>query len=115
MYTVGLDEQLFFILFSQLYCVAKRLGVGVAYFSSKGTGSDLNRTKEILFGSLLGDGQLELPPRGINARFGFTQSEGHKDYFISVCNALFMICSTKYREYAYVDKRTLKTYISLSF
>ncbi len=89
--------------------------VGIANFSSKRTGSDLNRTKEILFGSILGDGKLELPPRGINARFGFTQSEGHKDYFLSVCNALSMICSTKYRESSYVDKRTGKTYKSLSF
>jgi len=49
MYTVGLDAQwLFFTLFSQLsiYRVAK--------FSTKGKGSDLDRTKEILFGSLLG-------------------------------------------------------------
>ena len=47
MYTVGLDKQwLFFTLFSQLgiYRVAK--------FSTKGKGSDLDRTKEILFGSL---------------------------------------------------------------
>ena len=28
--------------------------------------------KEIIFGSLLGDGFLELPPRGINARFIFS-------------------------------------------
>lgn len=107
MYTVGLDKQwLFFTLFSQLgiYCVAKRLGV--ANFSSKGNGSDLDRTKEILFGSLLGDGKLELSPRSINARFGFTQSEDHKDYFIFVCNSLSTICSSKYREYSYVEKRS---------
>lgn len=69
-------------------------------------GLEGNHTAEILFGSLLGDGQLEMSPRSINARFGFTQSEGHKDYFISVSNSLSAICSSKYREIAYVDKRT---------
>ena len=56
-----------------------------------------------------------MPPRGINARFGFTQAEGQKDYFIFVCNSLSMLCSAKYREYSYVDKRTGKTYTSLNF
>jgi hypothetical protein len=50
---------------------------------------------------ILGGGKLELPPRGINARFGFTQAEGQKDYFISVCNSLSTISSAKYREYSY--------------
>ena len=162
MYTVGLDAQwLFFTLFSQLsiYRVAK--------FSTKGKGSDLDRTKvilfgsllgffafpniipvnrpgtsdlssksinstapfrgdvrralrarctkEIIFGSLLGVGKLDMPPRSINARFGFTQSEDHKDYFIFVCNSLSTLCSSKYRVYSYVDKRTGKTYKSLNF
>jgi hypothetical protein len=71
--------------------------------------------KEIVFGSLLGDGKLEMPPRGINARFGFIQSEFQKDYFLSVLNSLSSICTGKFREYSYVDKRTSKTYTSLSF
>jgi len=29
------------------------------------------KVKEISFGSLLGDSSLEMPPRGLNARFGF--------------------------------------------
>jgi hypothetical protein len=49
--------------------------------------------KEIVFGSLLGDGKLEMPPRGINARFGFIQSEFQKDYFLSVLNSLSSICT----------------------
>lgn len=64
---------------------------------------------------MLGDGKLELPPKGINARFGFMQSEEHKDYFIFVCKSLSKVCSTKYREYSYFDKRTGKTYKSLNF
>lgn len=46
----------------------------------------MDQLKEILFGSVLGDGQLELGPKSKNARFGFTQSEGQKDYFIFVCS-----------------------------
>lgn len=71
--------------------------------------------KEILFGSLLGDGRLEMPPRGLHARFGFIQSLDKKDYFLNVLNSLLEISSGKYREYSYLDKRTGKTYISLNF
>jgi len=71
--------------------------------------------KEIIFGSLLGDAKLELPPRGLNARFGFTQSLDKKEYFLSVLNYLGEICSGKYRETSYLDKRTGKTYANLNF
>lgn len=64
---------------------------------------------------LLGDAQLEMGPRSKKARFGFTQAEHNKDYFISVANSLSNICSGKYREHSYLDKRTNKTYKSLSF
>lgn len=114
MYSVGLDElMLFLFFFSKYEYIAKRSGI--ATFTSEGTTESIDRTREILFGSILGDGKLELPPRGINARFGFTQAEGQKDYFISVCNSLSTISSAKYREYSYVDKRTGKTYKSLNF
>jgi hypothetical protein len=56
-----------------------------------------------------------MPPRGKNARFGFTQTEFQKDYFFSVLNSLSGISSGKYREYSYLDKRTGKIYKSLSF
>lgn len=71
--------------------------------------------KEILFGSLLGDGKLEMAPRAINARFGFIQSEKNKEYFFFFFNELSTLCSVKYREYIYLDKRTGKTYNSLNF
>ena len=74
-----------------------------------------SQTKEIIFGSLLGDGKLEMPPRSKNARFGFIQAEDKRDYFISVLNSLSSISSGKYREYSYIDKRTNKTYKSLNF
>jgi hypothetical protein len=112
MYTVGLDQIEGLILYSQLN-VAKieRINQG----KTDNTSFNLDETKEIIFGCLLGDGKLEMPPRGVNARFGFTQSEFQKDYFISVCNFLSNICSGKYRESSYLDKRTGKTYKSLSF
>jgi hypothetical protein len=111
MYTVGLDEIEGLILYSQL-------NVTIAITDNQGKATDNNRDleiKEILFGSLLGDGRLELAPRAVNARFGFTLAEGQKDYFISVVNSLSSICSAKYREYSYLDKRTGKIYKSLNF
>jgi hypothetical protein len=56
-----------------------------------------------------------LPPRGLNARFGFTQSLDKKEYFLSVLNSLGDICTGKYREMSYLDKRTGKTYSNLNF
>jgi hypothetical protein len=74
-----------------------------------------NYVKEIIFGSLLGDAKIEMPPRGLNARFGFTQSLDKKEYFLSVLNSLGEICSGKYREMSYLDQRTGKTYTNLNF
>lgn len=56
MFSVGLDEFCNLILYSQL--------IGVKIENNKPFIS--NEVKEILFGSLLGDGKLELPPRGLN-------------------------------------------------
>jgi hypothetical protein len=78
--------------------------------------NDLKNTgKEIIFGSLLGDGKLEMPPKGKNARFGFTQGKNNESYFLSVLNLLSPICSGKHRENSYLDKRTGKVYTSLNF
>jgi len=61
MYSVGLDELLLFLFFfSKHGYIAKRSGI--ATFTSEGTTESIDRTKEILFGSILGDGKLELPP-----------------------------------------------------
>ena len=101
MFAVGLDEFCNLILYSQL--------IGVKIENNKPFIS--NEVKEILFGSLLGDGNLELPPRGLNARFGFTQSLDKKDYFLSVLNSFAYrteICSGKYRETFYLDQRTVR-------
>jgi len=111
MYTVGLDGIGGLILYSQL-------SIKIGTKDTKGkteNKTSLDETKEIIFGCLLGDGKLEMPPRGVNARFGFTQAESQKDYFMSVLNSLSSICSGKYREYSYLDKRTGKTYKSLNF
>lgn len=121
MYTVGLDKcKSFLILFSQNVSTRRENNSNKVLSDSEGVNSDrtpenIDQAKEILFGSLLGDGKLEMPPRGINARFGFTQSEAQKDYFLLVYNLLLCICSAKYREYSYADKRTGKTYKSLNF
>jgi hypothetical protein len=56
-----------------------------------------------------------MSPRSVNSRFGFTQAEYKRDYFISVLNSLSSISTGKYREYSYFDKRTNNTYKSLNF
>lgn len=128
MYTVGLDKKAFLILYSHyskkkdsitadksaLKLEATEVGLPQDGCHETGTIENMDQLKEILFGSVLGDGTLELPPRGKNARFGFTQGEGQKDYFVFVCNFLAVISSSKYREYSYVDKRTGKTYKTLN-
>ena len=105
MFAVGLDEFCNLILYSQL--ITCKVVNNKPFIS--------NEAKEIIFGSLLGDAKLELPPRGLNARFGFTQSLDKKDYFLSLLNSLSEICSGKYREISYLDKRTGKTYTNLNF
>lgn len=105
MYTVGLDKLDSLILYSQH---KKTKGKIKNIFVS-------SETKEIIFGSLLGDAKLELSARSLNARFGFIQAESKRDYFISVLNHLACINSGKYREYSYIDKRTNKTYKNLNF
>jgi hypothetical protein len=105
MFSVGLDEFFNLILYSQ--SIVAKIKDNKPLISDK--------AKEIIFGSLLGDAKLELPPRGLNVRFGFTQSADKKDYFLSVLNYLEEINSKKYRETSYVDKRTGKTYTNLNF
>lgn len=71
--------------------------------------------KQILFGSLLGDGKLELGKRSKNARFGFIQSTKFEDYFLLVFNIFSQYSSANYRTYSYLDKRTGKIYVSMNF
>lgn len=106
MYTVGLDIKKSLILYSQL----NKTNIEPEITKNK-IKNDLSMN-EILFGCLLGDGKMEMAPRAVNARFGFTQSESKKDYFLSVC---YSVSSGKYWESSYNDKRTGKTYKSLSF
>ena len=119
MFTVGLDEMKSLILYSQLNIKkveeGKKVMRGEDILEEPRDAMNLGREKEIIFGSLLGDGQLEMPPRGVNARFGLIQSEGKRDYILSVLESLKEICTGKYREYSYYDKRTGKVYKSISF
>jgi len=108
MFSVGLDEFCNLILYSKL--IGTKLDNSKPFFNSYS-----QEVKEILFGSLLGDGRLEMPPRGINARFGFTQRLDKKDYFLTFLNKFSDLSSGKYREYSYLDKRTGKTYSNLNF
>jgi hypothetical protein len=67
---------------------------------------------------MLGDGYLELPPRGINARLIFSQGLVHKEYFENL-NFIFyqnnLLKTLNYRSYTYLDKRNNKDYTTISF
>ena len=131
MFSVGLDEIENLILYSQLIAakiektknkpLISRFHLHLPSRKSSTLAPEQkdnrNEVKEIIFGSLLGDAQLEMHPRGLNARFGFTQSLDKKEYFVSVWNSLGDICTPfgKYREMSYLDHRTGKTYTSLNF
>ena len=75
--------------------------------------------RQILFGSGLGDGNFEMPPRGKNARFNFSQSIKFQGYFLELYSiftqASFFSLMNNFRTYAYLDKRTGKIYTTLSF
>ena len=73
--------------------------------------------KEIIFGCLLGDGSLEKSVKSKNARFKFSQSLKAKEYFLHLF-LLFKPYFTEnynYANYNHLDKRTNKTYSTLSF
>ena len=76
-----------------------------------------NEIKEIIFGSLLGDGSLEKSLKSKNARFKISQTIKSKDYFISLYFIFkpFFTSNYNFLNYEYLDKRTGKTYITLSF
>lgn len=105
MFAVGLDVSLNLVT---LYSPLVYLPVRIATFSTQ-------QVKEILFGSLLGDGQLEMSRRSINARFGFIQSVIHMDYFLYLYNILSHLCGSPFNVYNYLDARTGKTYTSYKF
>lgn len=120
MYSVGLDESFYFILDPQETFISQSWGkVNITMCLCLPTLSGLNDKDEniieIIFGSLLGDGKLEMGPRSRNARFGFIQADLHKEYFVFFFSKFSILGTTKYREYSYADKRTNKTYRSLNF
>jgi len=98
MFSVGLDEIENLILYSQLIAakiektknkpLISRFHLHLPCRKSSTLAPEQkdnrNEVKEIIFGSLLGDAQLDMHPRGLNARFGFTQSLDKKEYFVSV-------------------------------
>ena len=80
MFTVGLDALLinvdffyknymdYFSLISLAFIKYSNI---LLFIPKKGYNYSNEDIKQIIFGSLLGDGKLELPSRGLNARFGF--------------------------------------------
>ena len=114
MFSVGLDELEYLNLYSLAELIVTKIKIEKGN-TDNNVPLNPNNIKEIIFGSLLGDAKLELQPWAINSRFGFIQGEKNKEYFISLYNSFSGFCSSRYREYNYLDSRTGKTYKSLSF
>ena len=76
-----------------------------------------NELKEIIFGSLLGDGSLEKSLKSKNARFKFSQTIKAKDYFMQLYSIFkpFFTPNYSFANYIYLDKRTGNSYTTLSF
>ena len=88
--------------------------------TNRNLGIDLNKSdykhiREVIFGSLLGDGYLEMAPRAKNARFVFSQSPKYEEYFMALYLMFFDYCSNTFQKYEHLDCRTNKTYITYSF
>ena len=76
--------------------------------------NSLDETREVIVGSLLGDGDIELRGRAINGRFKIIQSTKYKDYFLMLFEIFSQFCSTPPRSYTYLDSRTFRNYSSLT-
>lgn len=71
--------------------------------------------REVIFGSLLGDGHLEMAARSKNARFIFSQSLKYEEYFLFLYSMFSVYRSNTFQKYEYLDKRTNKIYVTYSF
>ncbi len=116
LFTVGLDKK-------NLVSTSRLFSGLHSFFSLHIVGSPIStepaepnfELKQVIFGSLLGDGSLELSPRSVNPRFTFCQSSTHKDYFILIFNFFSPFCKSLYNSYVSHDKRTNKLYTTLYF
>src|SRR3989344_7224924 len=68
--------------------------------------------KQVLLGSLLGDGSLQIQKEGKNAFYREIHSSKQKEYLLWK-NQFLKVFDTKLREYSFYDKRTDKTYYSV--
>jgi hypothetical protein len=111
LYTVGMDVLYIFYSYSTFKPIEENL---VFEYLSVGI-ITTNSLKEILFGSILGDGSLELQTRSKNARFIFTQGMKNQEYFLSVYKNFEIFVEGNGRSCGGLDKRTSKIYTTLNF
>lgn len=110
MYVVGMDNLNLHIRIYSTSCIHPL--IDRAYSSSNSSNSKI---REIIFGSMLGDGSIEMQERSINGRFKFSQSVKNNGYFLMVYELFSPYCKALYRNYEYLDKRTKEKYTTLSF
>lgn len=71
--------------------------------------------EEILIGSMLGDGNLGINKKGINARFTIKRKIEDKEYLLWEYEKFSTFCGSPTKEHYPLDKRTNKIYPAISF
>lgn len=114
MYTVGLDALLGLSIKSTLYNFFNtKLIFSSTLLISKKSNYSIDKTREVIVGSLLGDADIEMGTRAINGQFKITQSTKYEDYFNMLFEIFSPFCSSPIKLNSYTDKRTNKLYSSL--
>lgn len=71
--------------------------------------------KDLIIGTILGDGNMQTYSKGKTWRYIALQSGGQKEYIFHKYEVLGSLCGTKPKESSYLDKRTNKVYTRYSF
>jgi len=114
MYSVGLDVLNFSVYFKSVE-EAYIFTIGLTNFIPSHIKYSEMEIKQVIFGSLLGDGKLEKSFTTLRVGFGFIQSLSQEPYFLMIWNLLSIYASSNYKLYEYLDERTGKKYSSLYF
>jgi len=125
MYTVGLDvlkvwdcfipPNLFNILSIDFSTILINGSLSVLIGNLDYNEYSIDVIKEVLVGSILGDGTIEIGERNTNARFKMLQSVKNEHYLFMLFGFFSQFCLSAPYLYSNLDKRTNKVYSNWSF
>jgi len=122
MYTVGLDASISSSIFYNLYSIlsiedcSSVISIGlfkICLIIADPNHYSLEEIKDVLVGSLLGDGYIEMGDRALNGRFRISQSLKSEYYLFMLFGILSQFCLSAPRLSKYFDQRTKKEYCSM--